>query len=50
MVTTKKKKKDTKMKEKEKISNYIIFILYKIIITDDANERYLIIQSLNLFL
>lgn len=33
------------MKEKEKISNYIIFMLYKIIITDDANERYLIIYS-----
>lgn len=45
MMTTKKKKKDTKMKEKEKISNYIIFMLYKIIITDNANERYLIIHS-----
>lgn len=39
------KKNDTKMKEKEKISNYIIFMLYKIIIIDNANERYLIIHS-----
>lgn len=27
------------MKEKEKISNYIILMLHKIIITNDANER-----------
>lgn len=30
MTIKKKKKNDTKMKEKENISNYIIFILHKI--------------------
>lgn len=46
MMITKKKKNDTKMKakEKEKINNYIIFMFYKMIITDDANERYLVIH------